>query len=83
MIKFNYEQKGFKVFLFKPKYDNRCVENGTAYVASRIGLKSECIEFASDDVFTNLCEKHDILNESTVKNNVIVVINKTYLKSIS
>ena len=39
MCKFNYEQKGFNVFLFKPKYDNRCVENGTAYVASRIGLK--------------------------------------------
>ena len=73
MTKFNYEQKGFKVFLFKPKYDNRCVENGIVYVASRIGLKSECIEFACDDVFMDLCEKHGILNEDAVKKNVIIV----------
>ena len=73
MIKFNYEQKGFRVFLFKPKYDNRCVEDGKAYVASRIGLKSECIEFACDDNFQDLCRTYDILNVEKVKNSVIVV----------
>lgn len=73
MIKFNYEQKGFNVFLFKPKYDNRCVENGTAYVASRIGLKSSCIEFSCTDRFAALCQQYDILDENTVKKNVIII----------
>jgi len=73
MIKFNYEQKGFNVFLFKPKYDNRCVEDGKAYVASRIGLKSECIEFCGDDNFHELCKTYDILNVEKVKTSVIVV----------
>ena len=73
MIKFNYEQKGYNVFLFKPLYDNRCVEDGKAYVASRIGLKSECIEFSSTDNFADLCNKHDILNVKKVKQNVIII----------
>jgi len=73
MIKFNYEQKGFNVFLFKPKYDNRCVEDGKAYVASRIGLKSEFIEFCGDDNFHELCKTYDILNVEKVKTSVIVV----------
>ena len=73
MIKFNYEQKGFKVFLLKPTLDNRCVENGTAYVASRIGLKSDCIEFSSNDKLIDVCTQYDILNKESVKNSVIIV----------
>ena len=38
MCKFNYEQKGFKVNLFKPVADNRKVVDGKAVVSSRIGL---------------------------------------------
>ncbi len=45
MTKFNYEQKGFKVFLIKPKTDNRDDTLNKTYVASRIGLKSEAYAF--------------------------------------
>ncbi len=45
MCKFNYEQKGFKVFLFKSQIDNRKIRNGKGLVHSRIGLESECVEF--------------------------------------
>lgn len=60
MCKFNYEQKGFNVFLFKPLVDNRCVIDGFSYVSSRIGLKSECIEFSKIDSFHDLCKFYDI-----------------------
>ncbi len=66
MCKFNYEQKGFNVFLFKPLADNRCVEDGFAYVSSRIGLKSECIEFSKDDSFFKLCTFYDIIKDLSV-----------------
>ncbi len=66
MCKYNYEQKGFNVFLFKPFADNRCMENGFAYVSSRIGLRSECIEFAKDDSFYKLCKFYDIINSLSV-----------------
>lgn len=51
MCKFNYEQKGFQVFLFKTLLDNRTVKNGKGLVHSRIGLESECIEFSKDFSF--------------------------------
>lgn len=73
MLKFNYEQKGYKVFLFKPVLDNRCVENGKAYVASRIGLKAECIEFSQNDDFWTMCQAFDILNVKTIVRNVIII----------
>lgn len=73
MLKFNYEQKGYNVFLFKPQCDDRCVVDGKAYVSSRIGLKSECIEFSPQNDFFDLCQEYDILNVKKVKNNVIVV----------
>ena len=79
MLKFNYEQKGHKVFLFKPLADNRCVENGRAYVSSRIGLKSECIEFSSGDDFHNLCEKYSILKPETVDKNVIIIDESQFM----
>jgi len=55
MCRFNYIQKGFNVYLFKPFADNRCVENGIPMISSRIGLKSECIEFMPQDSFDELC----------------------------
>ena len=66
MCKFNYEQKGFKVFLFKPIADNRCVENGIPMVSSRIGLKSECIEFENFTSFEDLCYTYDITNNKDI-----------------
>lgn len=69
MCKFNYEQKGYKVFLFKPQVDNRRVVNGKALVSSRIGLESEAIEFDRNDNFNDFCKKYDILD----KNNVIII----------
>lgn len=52
MCKFNYEQKGFCVSLFKPVADNRTVVDGKAVVSSRIGLTSNCIEFDKNFDFT-------------------------------
>lgn len=69
MCKFNYQQKGFNVFLFKPIVDNRRIVNGKALVSSRIGLESEAIEFKKEENFFELCEKLSILNEK----NVIIV----------
>lgn len=66
MCRFNYQQKGFSVYLFKPVIDNRCVENGIPMVSSRIGLKSECIEFNKEDSFYDLCHQYDISHERDV-----------------
>ena len=73
MLKFNYEQKGHTVFLFKPLADKRCVEGGKAYVASRIGLKAECIEFSRKDDFWKICQDYAILNVKNVKKHVIII----------
>lgn len=73
MCKFNYEQKGFKVFLFKPILDNRFVEGNKAMVWSRIGLKSDCLEFERKDDFFDLCKKYRILDEDNKDKNVIIV----------
>ena len=52
MTKFNYEQKGFNVFLIKPIVDNRNMENNKIVVKSRIGLSAPCSVFnAQDDLF--------------------------------
>lgn len=67
MCKFNYEQKGFKVTLFKPMADNRKVVDGKAMVSSRIGLTSDCLEFDKDFNFIDFCvankfvDKHDVI----------------------
>ncbi len=73
MLKFNYEQKGHKVFLFKPVIDNRTINDGKPVVASRIGLTADCIEFSPKDSFVEICKTYDILNVSTVEKNVIVI----------
>lgn len=66
MCRFNYLQKGFNVFLFKPLADNRCVENGIPMISSRIGLKSECIEFSKEDSFFHFCHTYDISHEKDI-----------------
>ena len=69
MCRFNYITKGFKVFLFKPVADTRCVVNGVPMISTRIGLKSECIEFSPTDNFLNLAKKYDMFHP----NNVVIV----------
>ena len=49
MIKFNYEEQGFRVALVKPATDTR---DGTDIVKSRIGLESSC--FVVDDTYNFL-----------------------------
>lgn len=66
MCQFNYIQKGFDVFLFKPQADNRGEENGLPLVKSRIGLKSECVEFTREDNFIKLSRAYDILKPRSV-----------------
>ena len=77
MCRFNYLQKGFDVYLFKPQADTRTVINGIPMVASRIGLYSECIEFSTDDNFFDLCKIYDILHD----NSVIIIDEAQFLKA--
>lgn len=66
MCKFNHEQKGFNVYLFKPSVDVRTRIDGKAVVSSRIGLTAEAIEFDKNDNFFNLQEKHKIFKEKDI-----------------
>lgn len=75
MCRYNYISKGFKVFLFKPKKDTRCVVDGVPMVSTRIGIKANCLEFSENDNFENLCQKYDILHE----NGVIIVDEAQFL----
>lgn len=69
MCKFNYEQKGFKVYIFKPIVDNRKVIDGKSVIYSRIGLSSSCNEF--DKVFSFLDYKNSHIKD--VEKSVIIV----------
>lgn len=66
MCKFNHEQKGFKVFLFKPCLDNRTKVGGKAVVSSRIGLKCDAIEFDLSENFFDLRKKYNIFDEKDI-----------------
>ena len=66
MCRFNYIQKGFNVFLFKPTVDKRHSDNGIPKVWSRIGLTSECIEFEKEDNFINLCKTYNISGQRDI-----------------
>ena len=69
MCKFNYEQKGFLVHIFKPLVDNRKVVNGKNVIYSRIGLTSSCNEF--DKNFNFLDYKNNKIKN--IDNSVIIV----------
>ncbi len=67
MCKFNYEQKGYKVFLFKSDKDKRMLNSqGKAIVGSRIGLKSDCLEFDSDFDFLEYFKKNNLIQDKNV-----------------
>ena len=46
ITKFNYEERGMKVWLIKPALDDR---DGAVVLKSRIGLAAECTPIAADD----------------------------------
>ncbi len=57
MVKFNYEEKGYKVALLKPSTDNR---DGVDIVKSRIGLEGKAIVILPDvDLFAWYEENRD------------------------
>lgn len=59
MCKFNYEQKGYRVFLIKPVLDTRDMQQGKIVVKSRIGLFAECKTFDSGVNLYDFVEKTD------------------------
>lgn len=79
MCKFNYEQKGFNVFLFKSEIDNRKKdENGESIVWSRIGLSSKCKEYNEKFNFYNYFKDNHLLKEK----NVVIVDECQFLTTI-
>jgi thymidine kinase len=58
ITKFNYEERGMKVVLYKPSTDTRSRE-----VSSRIGLKSECIPVEKDDILNSILADVIIIDE--------------------
>ena len=61
--KFNYEERGMKVWLIKPAIDDR---DGKSTIKSRVGLSEECTVIdKADNVF-------DIFTEEQVEANVII-----------
>ena len=62
ITKFNYEERGMKVWLIKPATDNRDGEN---VIQSRMGLKSEVRTIAKTDnifaVFTSEAKSSDVI----------------------
>lgn len=57
ITKFNYEERGMKVWLIKPSLDNR---DGADTVKSRIGLKAEAVVISNDtDIFTEFKKYSD------------------------
>lgn len=66
MTKFNYEQKGFKVFLIKPVIDKRNIEDGEIVVKSRIGLSSPCHTFDANTNLFDFVKQNGFLAEKCV-----------------
>ena len=71
MTKFNYEQKGFNVFLIKPIIDNRNTENNKIVVKSRIGLSSPCNVFEKTDNLISF-----ITNKIKITNRTIIIVDE-------
>ena len=56
ITKFNYEERGMRVWLIKPALDNR---DGAAMIRSRIGLGAVCDAIgAGEDLYRRFCEDH-------------------------
>jgi thymidine kinase len=56
ITKFNYEERGMRVWLIKPATDNR---DGDNIIKSRIGIAEECTPIGKDeDIFELFCAEH-------------------------
>ncbi|MBQ4070930.1 MAG: thymidine kinase [Clostridia bacterium] len=56
ITKFNYEERGMRVWLIKPATD---VRDGEDVIRSRIGLESKCLSVGKkEDIYTLFTEKH-------------------------
>lgn len=54
--KFNYEERGMKVWLIKPSLDTR---EGSAVIRSRIGLEQKCcLIYPSTDIYADYVKSH-------------------------
>ena len=63
ITKFNYEERGMRVWLIKPATDNR---DGDNIIKSRVGLEAECLAISKTDDILELYER-----ESGCANEVI------------
>ena len=66
ITKFNYEERGMKVWLLKPATDDR---DGQDIIKSRIGLECRCVVVAPDmrkirNMMQLLWMKHSFLHQS-------------------
>ncbi len=82
MTKFNYEEKGKKVWLIKPAIDNR---DGVQIIKSRIGLNAECdalkttdsiLALCPDDIDVIICDECQFLTEEQVDDLRIIATDK-------
>ena len=80
MCRFNYMQKGFNVFLFKPKVDRRTIKEGKAMVCSRIGLTAQAIEFDKLDNFDSLSKLYQL--DRNFERNVIIIDECQFLTRV-
>ena len=56
ITKFNYEERGMRVWLIKPALDDR---DGATKILSRIGLAADCDAIAAtEDLFARFCREH-------------------------
>jgi thymidine kinase len=54
ITKFNYEERGMRVWLIKPATDNR---DGDNIIKSRVGLEAECLAISKTDDILELYER--------------------------
>lgn len=82
MTKFNYEEKGKKVWLIKPAIDNR---DGVQIIKSRIGLSAECdalkttdsiLALCPDDIDVIICDECQFLTEDQVDDLRVIATDK-------
>ena len=59
ITKYNYEERGMKVWLIKPKTDTR---DGASIIKSRIGLYAEAEQIGLEDSIKNLFAMHKDCN---------------------
>lgn len=60
ITKFNYEERGMRVWLIKPSTDDR---DGASVIRSRIGLEAECdVMSKDDDILASFRSTHSDIN---------------------